>query len=82
MFTAKITKKGQVAIPAKFRKKLKTNIVKIKMEEGKVIIEPCRKLGGIFYKYAIKDKPIEEIMKMEKGVFVDAIKEKYNSNRR
>ena len=52
------------------------------MEEGKVIIEPYRKLGGIFYKYAIKDKPIEKIMKMEKKVFVDAIKEKYNSNRR
>ena len=52
------------------------------MEESKVIIEPYRKLGGIFHKYAIKDKPIEEIMKMEKEAFVDAIKEKYNSNRR
>jgi len=82
MFTAKITKKGQVTIPAKFRKKLKTSVVKIKMEESKVIIEPYRKLGGIFHKYAIKDKPIEEIMKMEKEAFVDAIKEKYNSNRR
>ncbi len=82
MLTAKITKKGQVTIPAKFRKKLNTNIVKIKMEGGKVIIEPYRKLGGIFHKYAIKGKPIKEIMKMEKKAFVDAIKEKHNSNRR
>ncbi|GAB6163101.1 hypothetical protein JCM12298_22610 [Desulfothermus naphthae] len=82
MLTVKITKKGQVTIPAKFRKKLNTDIVKIKMEGGKVIIEPYRKLGGIFHKYAIKGKSIEEIIKMEKEAFINAIKEKHNSNRR
>ena len=82
MFTAKITKKGQVTIPAKFRKKLKTNAVKIRMEKDRVIIEPYRKLGGIFQQYAIKDKPIEEIMKLEKEAFANAIKEKYSGDRR
>jgi AbrB family looped-hinge helix DNA binding protein len=82
MFTAKITKKGQVTIPAEFRKKLKTDVVKIEMKGDRIIIQPYRKLGGIFHKYAIKDKSIEEIMKMEKEAYFDAIKERYSGNRR
>ena len=82
MFTAKITKKGQVTIPAKFRKKLKTNTVKIRMEKDRVVIEPHRELGGIFQQYAVKDKPIEEIMKLEREAFANAIKEKHSSDRR
>jgi AbrB family looped-hinge helix DNA binding protein len=81
MFTAKITKKGQITIPSKFRKKLQCDTVKITMEKGKVIIEPCRKLGGIFQNYAIKDADIEEIMQMEKESIINAIKEKHGSNR-
>ena len=81
MIVGKITKKGQITIPAKFRKKFKTNTVLIKMENDKVIIEPNKELGGIFQKYSIKDKPIEEIVKLEKEAFANAIKEKHSSNR-
>ena len=59
MFTVKITRKGQITIPAEFRKKLGT----------------IKKLGGILNKYAIKDKPIEDIMQMEKEVIRDAFTE-------
>ena len=82
MITAKITKKGQITIPAKFRKKLRTNIVKINMIDDKVIIKPARNLGGILQQYAIKDKTIEEIMKSEEEAFADAMEEKHSSNRR
>ena len=68
MFIVKITRKGQITIPAKFRKKLNTNLVEVEMEGEKIIITPVKKLGGIFHKYAIKDKPIEEIIQMEKEV--------------
>ena len=80
MFTAKITKKGQVTIPAEFRKKLKGNVVKIEMEGDRIIIQPYRKFGGIFHKYAIKDRAIEEILKMEKEAYFDAIKERYSGD--
>ena len=82
MIVGKITKKGQITIPAKFRKKLKTNTVIIKMENDKVIIEPKKELAGVFQKYSIKDKPIDEIMKLEKEAFANAIKEKHSGNRR
>jgi len=81
MVVGKITKKGQITIPAKFRKRFKTNTVVIRMENDKIIIEPKKDLGGIFQKYSIKDKPIEEIMKLEKDAFANAIKEKHSSNR-
>ena len=82
MFTARITKKGQVTIPAEFRKRLNSNIVKIEMEGDRIIIKPYRRLGGIFHRYAIKDRPVEEIMKMEKEAYLDAIKERHSVDRR
>ena len=83
MPTAKITKKGQLTIPAEFRKKLGTNIVEIYMEGDKIVIKPVKKLGGILHKhkYAIKNKPIEEIIKKEKEVIENAFTEKYGNSR-
>jgi len=40
MPTAKITRKGQLTIPAEFRKKLGTDIVEIVMEGNRIIIKP------------------------------------------
>jgi len=80
MFIVKITRKGQITIPAKFRKKLGTDVVEVEMEGEKIIIKPIRKLGGILSKYAIKDKPIEEIIQMEKEVIANAFAEKHNNN--
>ncbi|MCD6490072.1 MAG: AbrB/MazE/SpoVT family DNA-binding domain-containing protein [Thermodesulfobacterium sp.] len=80
MFTVKITRKGQITIPAKFRKKLGTDVVEVEMEGEKIIIKPVRKLGGILSKYAIKGKPIEDVIQMEKEAIADAFAEKHNNN--
>ena len=53
----KISSKGQVTIPKKFREFLGTNLIKFKIAEGKVIIEPVKDVGdvgGIFKKYVKK----------------------------
>ena len=50
----KITSKGQVTIPKKFRDLLGTNVVRFRMVEGKIILEPVRDVGGIFKKYVEK----------------------------
>ena len=38
------------------------------MVGDEIIIRPIRKPGGALKKYAIKDKSIEEVMKMEEEV--------------
>jgi len=80
--TARITKKGQLTIPAEFRKKLGTNIVEVYMEGEKIIIKPVKKLGGILHKYAIKDKPIDEVMKEEKKVAQNVFTERLSNSGR
>jgi hypothetical protein len=52
---AKIIKKGQITIPAKYRKRL-------------IISNSSKELGGILNNYAIKDKPIEKVIDMENSV--------------
>ena len=81
MFTVKIIKKGQITIPAEFRKKLGTDVVKVEMDEDKIIIRPIKRLGGALSKYVIKNKPIEDIIQMEKEVIKNAFSEKHNNNR-
>ncbi|WP_164930902.1 AbrB/MazE/SpoVT family DNA-binding domain-containing protein [Aquifex aeolicus] len=76
MKIAKLTKKGQITIPAEYRKLLGTDIVEITYEKGKVIIKPVKKLGGILHKYATRDRSIEEIMKTEKEAIGDGLAER------
>lgn len=80
MITSNITKKGQITIPASFRKKINTNIVKIEIEEDKIIIKPLKRLGGVFQKYARKDLLHEEVIKREKETFINAITEKHSNS--
>jgi len=56
----KIFSKGQVTIPKKFREFLGTNLIKFKISDGKVIIEPVKDVGGIFKKYVKKSLPFEK----------------------
>lgn len=77
MSIVKITRKGQVTIPAQIRKKLGTDFVEITIREGEVVIKPVKKLGGALQKYAIKGKPIEEVMRMEKEAMANAFREKH-----
>ncbi len=80
MITGKITTKGQITIPSEFRKRLGTDVVEITMEGDKIVLKPLKKLGGVLQKYAIKNKPIEEVMKREKEVLVNALREKHSND--
>jgi AbrB family looped-hinge helix DNA binding protein len=73
---AKFTKKGQITIPIEYRKLLGSEIVEITYEDGKVVIKPVKKLGGALKDYAIKDKPIEEVIKLEKEAMVNGFTER------
>ncbi|WP_051654273.1 AbrB/MazE/SpoVT family DNA-binding domain-containing protein [Persephonella sp. KM09-Lau-8] len=79
MFIAKITKKGQITIPAEIRRKLKTNIVEIEEKNGEIVIKPVKNLAGILQKYAKKRKSIDEILKEEKEAFANAVKAKHSN---
>ena len=57
---AKITSKGQVTIPKRIRNLMETDLVKFRVEGGKVILEPVRDVGGIFKEYAKKAISREE----------------------
>ena len=74
---AKITSKGQVTIPAAFRKRLKSNLVSVEMEGDKIVIRPVSGIGGIFKKFAFKDKTPEEIMESEEKAIEEAFCQKW-----
>jgi len=80
MFIGKITQKGQITIPAKFRKKINTDIVQIEMVGDKIVIRPIKRPGGALKKYAIRNKSIEEIMRIEKEAMKHAFSEKHGDN--
>jgi len=72
----KFTKKGQITIPKEYRKLLGSEIVEIIYENDKVVLKPVTKLGGALKDYAIKDKSIEEVMKLEKEAIVNGFAER------
>ena len=76
----KITKKGQITVPAEYRKKLKNNVVEVYIEDEKLVIKPVQELGGILHQYAIKDKPIDKIMEMENKIASKALLDRYEDN--
>ena len=80
MFVGKFTKKGQITIPAKYRKLLGTEIVEISYENGAVVIKPLKKLGGILQSYAIRNRTTEEIFQMEKEAIADGFTEREKDN--
>jgi AbrB family looped-hinge helix DNA binding protein len=73
---AKFTKKGQITIPVEYRKRLGSEIVEITYEDGKVVIKPVNKLGGALKDYAIRSRPIEEVMKLEKEAIANGFTER------
>ena len=50
----KMTSRGQVTIPKKIRELLGTDVVRFRVMEGKVVLEPARDVGGTFRKYVRK----------------------------
>jgi AbrB family looped-hinge helix DNA binding protein len=80
MRIVKMTQKGQITIPAEYRKKLNAEYFTIEIEDNKIIIKPIKSLAGSLKKYAKKDKPIKEIIEEEKKAFTEGLIEKHKNS--
>ena len=82
-----ITSQGQISIPAMMRRALslnKYNKANVRLDKKRIIIEPLpdiMELEGSLHAYAIKNKPIEEIMKLEEEAMAKAIAANYRKSR-
>ena len=78
-----ITSQGQISIPAKLRKELSLNKnqqVFMKREGNRIVIEPpvdIASLKGVFHRYALKGKSIDEIRALEKTAWEKAAIARY-----
>ncbi|RMA97908.1 AbrB/MazE/SpoVT family DNA-binding domain-containing protein [Hydrogenothermus marinus] len=79
MYITKMTKKGQITIPAEYRKKINSKYYSIEIKDNQIIIKPVSSLVGSLKKYTKKNENIEKIMEKEKEIFKEAIIEKHNS---
>ncbi len=83
IYTATVTSQGQITIPAKIRKGLgleKLQKVILTLKKNYVVLEPepdIMKLSGSLNQYALKDKSIEEIIKIEEKAGAEAVVESY-----
>ncbi|BAI79889.1 conserved hypothetical protein [Deferribacter desulfuricans SSM1] len=69
----KISSKGQITIPKKIRDLLGTDIIKFKVEDDIIKIEPIEDVAGLLSKYAKKGVSFEE----ERQTAWEKIGEKY-----
>ena len=82
-FTATITSQGQITIPAKIRKSIglkKRQRVILTLKNNYVILEPepdMMELSGSLNNYAIKNKSIDEVIKIEEEAIEEAVVERY-----
>ncbi len=76
MHITKMTKKGQITIPAEYRKKLKSEYYVVEIKDNEIIIKPFDSPAGSLKKYAKKGKNIEKIIEEEKEVLEEAFVEK------
>ncbi len=66
-----ITSQGQISLPAKIRKNLglhKFNKALVSQRGDMILVQPVADVlssGGVFGKYALKNKSISEVMKLE-----------------
>ena len=60
----KISSKGQVTIPKKIRDMLGVDIIKFKVEDNVIEIEPIKDMAGSLSKYAKKDAPFEQVRQL------------------
>ena len=82
-YTVSITSQGQISIPAKIRRDLKLDRYKkalLSVQDNNILIRPVKdllELKGAFRDSAIKNKPLKEIIKLEKEAVGEAIAERY-----
>lgn len=83
IFPVTLTSQGQITIPAKIRRKMgfeKSKNLLASTQENKIVIEAVPdflELSGSLRKYAIKNKSIDEIIRLEEEAIGEAIAERY-----
>lgn len=82
-YTATVTSQGQITIPIEIRRKLKLDKnrkIVIKLENNAIFMESepdIMQLSGILSDRAIKNKSIDEIIRIEEDAVADAVAERY-----
>lgn len=77
-----VTAQGQITIPATIRRKLKLDNTKLMIREvgNSIVMEPAPDIlsqYGVLHDKAIKDKSIDDVIKLEEQILTDAVSEKY-----
>jgi len=82
-YTATVTSQGQITIPVEIRRKLnlgKNRKIILKFENNTIFMESepdIMQLSGILSNRAIKNKSIDEIIRIEEEAVADAVAERY-----
>lgn len=82
-FTATVTSQGQITIPVEIRRKLKLDKnrkIVLKLEENTIFMEAepdIMQLSGALSDRAIKNKSIDEIIRIEEDAVGEAVAEQY-----
>lgn len=85
-YTVSITSQGQISIPAKLRRKLglhKKQQAIISERNGELVVKPVvdfLELGGSLHHKAIKNKSIDEIIKLENEAIEEAFVDRYRKH--
>lgn len=83
IYTATVTSQGQITIPVEIRRKLKLDKnrkIILKLEENTIFMdaEPdIFALEGIFKNRALKNKSIDEIIRIEEDAVAEAVADRY-----
>ena len=72
--TIKISSKGQITLPKQARERLKTDVVRIVVEEDGVRIEPVKELAGNLSQYA---KPFVSHKEARDRAWAETVREKH-----
>lgn len=82
-----ITSQGQITVPAAFRRLLGIDQYRkasVRTEDNKIVIEPIPELmslAGSLQNKAIKDKTIEEVIKLEEEAIGEMISPNYQTKK-
>ncbi|KKP60145.1 MAG: hypothetical protein UR56_C0029G0004 [Candidatus Roizmanbacteria bacterium GW2011_GWC2_34_23] len=84
-YTATVTSQGQITIPVEIRRKLrldKNRRIVLKFENNTIFMESepdIMQLSGILSDRAIKNKSIDEIIRIEEDAVADAVAQRYRA---
>lgn len=80
VYTVKISRKGQIAIPKKFRDRLSSDILEVMMEGDKIVLIPVgsiQALAGVLKKYARNAKKAAPQQQEDEHAWEIHVSEKY-----